>query len=70
MIVFDDPTAISVQDRDTEGEQRWITVGWVGNSILLVAHTRSYEAEEEVIRIISARKASPSERKLYVKETH
>ena len=26
MLVFDDPTAISVQDRDTEGEQRWITV--------------------------------------------
>ena len=39
VIVFEDPTAISVQDRDTEGEQRWITVGWAGDSILLVAQT-------------------------------
>lgn len=69
MLVFDDPTSISVQDRDTEGEQQWITVGWVQDSILLVAHTRSYDAEEEVIRIMSGWKASPSERKLYVKET-
>ncbi len=38
VLVFDDPTSISIQDRDTEGEQRWITVGWVQDSILLVAH--------------------------------
>ena len=38
VLVFDDPTSISVQDRDTEGEQRWITVAGVQDSILLVAH--------------------------------
>ena len=69
MLVFEDPTSISIQDRDTEGEQRWITIGWVQDSIVLVAHTRVYEEEEEVIRIISARKANPSERKIYAKET-
>ncbi len=68
-LVFEDPTSISIQDRDTGGEQRWVTIGWVRDSILLVAHTRMFNEEEEVIRLISARKANPGERNLYAEET-
>ena len=67
--VFEDPTSISIQDRDTGGEQRWVTIGWVRDSILLVAHTRMFNEEQEVIRLISARKANPGERNLYAEET-
>jgi uncharacterized DUF497 family protein len=65
-LVFDDPFAISVQDRTVEGEERWQTLGMVGGLvILLVAHTYQDEGGEEVIRIISARKATPREREFY-----
>jgi len=65
-LVFEDPWALSIQDRDVEGEQRWQTLGLVGGVvILLVAHTYKAENGEEVIRIISARKATARERMLY-----
>ncbi len=67
--VFDDPLAVSLQDRIENGEQRWQTVGLVGGCLLLlVAHTVSIEmhgVEVEVIRIISARRADRKERKRY-----
>ena len=65
-LVFEDPRAISIQDRIVEGEQRWQTLGLVGGVVvLLVAHTYGEEKGEEVIRIISARKATPRERMFY-----
>jgi uncharacterized protein len=64
--VFDDPHAISRPERVEDGEQRWQTLDSVGGIvILLVAHTYSEASGEEVIRIISARKATPYERKIY-----
>ena len=64
--VFADPLALSTMDRVENGEQRWQTVGMVGGTvILLVAHTVSEQEGEEVIRIISARKATKHERKAY-----
>ena len=64
--VFADPLALSTMDRVEDGEQRWQTVGMVGGTvILLVAHTVSEQEEEEVLRIISARKATKYERKAY-----
>lgn len=67
-LVFDDPLALSIQDRVFEGEERWQTVGLVGGSvILLVAHTYIDEGDEEVIRLISARKATAGERKAYAR---
>ncbi len=66
MLVFEDPFAISVQDRIGEGEERWQTLGMVGGVVvLLVAHTYEEENGEEVIRIVSARKATPRERMFY-----
>ena len=66
-LVFDDPHHLSVQDRDVGREERWQTVGLVGGVVvLLVAHTyRGDEGGVEVVRIISARKATSHERRRY-----
>lgn len=69
MLVFDDLDAIAFQDRDVAGEQRWQTIGWAQTAIVVVAHAIGEERGDEVIRIISARKATPSERRLYEEET-
>jgi hypothetical protein len=64
--VFDDPHVFLRQDRVVEGELRWQAIGLVGGTaILLVAHSYSIEGAEEAIRIISARKADRTERKVY-----
>ncbi len=65
--VFADPFALVRQERVEDGEYRWQTLGVVeGNLLLLVAHTlRDDEDGSEVIRIISARRAEPKERKRY-----
>ena len=40
--VFDDPLALTVQDRIENGEQRWQTIGMAGGCLLLlVVHTVS-----------------------------
>jgi len=65
-LVFDDPYLVSTQDREVEGELRWQTIGMVkGGQILIVAHTISESEDEELVRIISARKATPKERSIY-----
>lgn len=67
-LVFDDPHHVSIQDRHEGDEERWQTFGLVGEAlVLLVAHTFLEEDGEEVIRIISARKATPRERQFYEK---
>lgn len=63
--VFDDPFAVSVQDRIENGEQRWQTVGLVGGCLLLLVAHSVQLGEVEVIRIISARRADRKERKRY-----
>jgi uncharacterized DUF497 family protein len=47
-----------------EGEVRWHAIGYV-DSVLLVVHTYREEGPDAIIRIISARKATSAERKLY-----
>lgn len=65
-LVFDDPFHLSLQDRHEGGEERWQTLGRIGPVvILLVAHTYNERDGEEVIRIISARKATRHERACY-----
>lgn len=62
--VFDDPL---MQSRVDE-VGRWQTIGYASGQILLlfVAHTY-HEADEVVVRIISARRASRQEREQYEK---
>jgi len=67
--VFRDPLHVSVPDRVENGEQRWQTLGLSGDfALLLVAHTVWEEGDTDVIRIISARRASRSERRRYESE--
>ena len=66
--VFFDPLHLTVQDRVEGGEYRWQTIGQVGGAaVFLVAHTVTEDGPEpvETIRIISARRATPKERKRY-----
>ncbi len=65
-LVFDDPHVVSFPERNVGGEERWQSLGSAhGVVILTVAHTLNDSAGNEVIRIISPRKASPSERRRY-----
>lgn len=65
-LVFEDPDAISVLERIEQGEERWQTVGMAGAVLVMfVAHTYRQSDGEEVLRIISARKATPRERSMY-----
>ncbi len=64
--VFADPYALTEQDRIEGGELRWQTIGAVGGFVLLmVAHSVRDEGEDEIIRIISARRATRKECKRY-----
>ncbi len=65
-LVFDDPNALSVQDRFENGEERYQTIGMIESIlVVLVAHTFETKENTEIIRIISARKATRAERKSY-----
>lgn len=61
--VFGDPLAVTFNDPDhSQAEHRWITFGISGNGrLLIVAHTE----RRSNLRIISARKATRNERKIY-----
>jgi uncharacterized DUF497 family protein len=64
-LVFEDIYAIFRKDRVVDGEQRWHIIGLARETtLLLVVHTVRYE-DEEVVRIISARKTERRERKDY-----
>ncbi|MER9327005.1 BrnT family toxin [Mesorhizobium sp. M0152] len=64
--VFSDPFALTEQDRIEEGEYRWQTTGLVDATlVLLIAHADREEDGVEVIRIVSARRATPKEKRHY-----
>ena len=64
--VFRDRFVIFEQDREVEGEARWQAIGKANKALLLlVAHTYEQDDDEERIRIISARKATPGEAEAY-----
>jgi uncharacterized DUF497 family protein len=62
VLVFDDPYRISSPDSHAD-DDRWRTVGVVGLSTLFVVHT-VIESDGSG-RIISARRATPRERRHY-----
>ena len=65
--VFDDPFQLAILDkRFNYFEERWISVGKIRIEIfVVVVHIYFDNDGEEVIRIISARVATPSERSQY-----
>jgi uncharacterized DUF497 family protein len=71
--IFDDPLLITYSDEfHSEKEERWISIGMSKKErVLLVVHVEKMETKEFIlIRIISCRKATPAERKLYEKDQH
>jgi uncharacterized DUF497 family protein len=60
--VFYDPLAIHDEDIDSEGESRFIAIGMGCNSQILVV---IYTQKNNIIRLISARKATYNEVKCY-----
>ena len=62
--VLFDPLALTLKDQDVGGEQRFVTVGndAIGRIIVTV-----YAYRGDTIRLISARKATATERKQYEK---
>lgn len=60
--VFLDPLHISREDRVVEGEERWRTIGRIDGVLLVLVAYSVIDDEEEMIRIISARKATRQER--------
>lgn len=64
--VFNDPFHLSVTDGKSSGEERWVTIGLSADaSTLIVIHLFKDTDSTEVIRIISARKATRKEKKQY-----
>ena len=65
-LVFDDPHVVIEQDREVDDEPRWQAIGRANeNLVLLVAHV--VLDSEDLIHIISARRAAPQERRRYEK---
>jgi uncharacterized DUF497 family protein len=69
--VFLDPLRIRMETQDVVGEERFVTIGSITRTLrlMVVVYTLRLEDDRETIRIISARKATPNERKFYEK-TH
>jgi uncharacterized protein len=63
--VFTDPLSTTFPSEDhSESEARFLTIGEAANGeLFVVAHTE----ESEIIRIISARRTTPQERRFYEK---
>ena len=66
--VFRDPRMLSLyDDKHSQGEDRWITLGGsVNGRLLVVCHTFTDETcNSATIRLISSRKATQTETKAY-----
>jgi len=59
--VFTGPTFTFEDDREDYGEQRWVTLGLLGEQVMVIVHT---ETEDE-IHVISMRKADKDEQLLF-----
>ncbi len=62
--IFNHPMLTLLDEREDYGEDRWIGVGWIKSLIGVVVYTERFD---DVIRIISARKATKNEVRRYEK---
>jgi uncharacterized protein len=60
--VFDHPVLTAMDQRQDYGEDRWIALGWMAAIVGVVVYV---ERSADVIRIISARKATKHEVKRF-----
>jgi uncharacterized DUF497 family protein len=63
-IIFDGDIVTFEDDRLNYGEQRFVTLGLLQGLVMTVVHTE----REEYIRIISVRKATKYEQKIYFEQ--
>jgi uncharacterized DUF497 family protein len=62
--VFEGPGTLTIEDTRDYDERRFLTFGWLGHHLVVIAHTE----DDNAIRIISARKASRHEQRLYLQQ--
>ena len=62
--IFDGKMLIELDDRFDYGEDRWFGIGFLGSGIAVVVWT---ERQQNVFRIISARRANRHEQKRFEK---
>nr|WKF57650.1 hypothetical protein HUO10_002143 [Paraburkholderia busanensis] len=60
--VFNHPVLTALDEREDYGEERWVALGWIEASMGVVVYV---ERSEDVLRIISARKATRRENRQY-----
>jgi uncharacterized DUF497 family protein len=65
---FFDPLKKLELEGTEHGEVRWRTIGEIRGAIYVVSHTLDEEDEVEIVRIISARRATARERRAYERE--
>jgi hypothetical protein len=67
ILVFDDPyTQLELDGAGNRGEVRWRALGLAGGLVVLVVvHTIRGVGQDEIIRLISARRATRMERNRY-----
>ena len=65
--VFADPFALNLYDNNhSDHEDRWVLLGkFLNETLLLVIHTFKDDKGMELVRIISERKATRAENKIY-----
>ena len=63
---LEDDSALTIRDLSLEGEERWVTMGLDASGRLLVV---VYTWRGERVRLISARQATPHERRQYEEDT-
>jgi len=65
-LIWDDPGIVMYVDGVVDHEQRWRALGTAGfATVFFVVYVHRDSLNEERVRIISARKATPRERKDY-----
>jgi uncharacterized DUF497 family protein len=63
--IFDDPFVFEFEEGNDHGETRFRAIGQSFGQLFCVSYTSFEESGDEVIRIISARKATHKERRAY-----
>jgi uncharacterized protein len=65
-LAFDDAYALTLRDESSDEEERWITLGSVSlGAVFFIVHTCFERDGVEGMRIVSARTATPHERRSY-----
>ena len=63
--IFDDPLVVEFEEGNDHGEARFRAIGQTHGQFIFVSYTSFEEDGDEVVRIISARKATHKERRAY-----